>query len=150
MLVEDFMETDLVTADIEGTLLSLAEQMLRNHVGSVIVVKDGNPTGIVTETDIIKAGYARDDCFSDIPIEQVMSHPLVTVAPDKPIRTAMRAMRDENVKKLPVQDGIDLLGILTMTDVTRQYNDIVKEIHEMEQPTGLSEAELQALDARRE
>ena len=148
MLVADLMNTDVVTADIEGTVRVAAEAMLREHVGSVIVVTDGNPTGIVTETDILEAGYATDDCFSEIPLRQVTSRSLVTIAPDKSLRTAMRTMRDENIKKLPVQDGIDLVGILTMTDVTRQYNEIVQEIHAMEQPRGLSEAELRGLSSR--
>ncbi|WP_338738178.1 CBS domain-containing protein [Haloplanus salilacus] len=150
MLVEELMQTDIVTSDIEGTVRAAVEQMLRNHVGSVVVVDDGNPTGIVTETDILKIGYGTERCFGDIPLERAMSRPLVTIAPDKSIRAAMRTMRTENVKKLPVQDGIDLVGILTMVDVTRAYNDIVKEIHAMEQPVGFSEAELRGLGTRRE
>ncbi|WP_340102114.1 CBS domain-containing protein [Salinibaculum salinum] len=150
MLVEDLMQTDIVTSDIEETVRGAVEQMLRNHVGSVVVVNNGNPTGIVTETDILKVGYGTESCFGDIPLELAMSQPLVTIAPDKSLRAAMRTMRTENIKKLPVQDGIDLVGILTMVDITREYNDIVKEIHAMEQPAGLSEAELRGLSSRRE
>ncbi|MFU1782892.1 CBS domain-containing protein [Haloarcula japonica] len=120
--------------------------MLREHIGSVIVVTDDNPSGIVTETDVLEAGYATDDCFSEIPLNRVMSHPLITTAPNKSLRTAMRTMRDENIKKLPVHDGTNIVGILTMTDINHQYNEIVQEIHAMEQPRGLSEAELQGLN----
>lgn len=148
MLVDDLMNTDVVTADIEGTVRMAVEMMLREHIGSVIVVRDDNPTGIMTETDILEAGYATDDCFSEIPLKQVMSRPLITIAPGKSLRTAMRTMRDENIKKLPVQDGIDIIGILTMTDVNRQYNELVQEIHAMEQPRGLSDAELRGLTSQ--
>jgi CBS domain-containing protein len=150
MKVEDLMNTDVVTSDLEETVRTAVETMLRNHIGSVIVVTDSNPTGIVTETDILKAGYATDESFSQIPLKHVMSHPLVTIAPDKSLRTAMRTMKDEDIKKLPVQDGIDLVGILTMTDVSRQYNEIVREIHLMEQPRDLSEAELRGLSYQSE
>jgi CBS domain-containing protein len=148
MIVANLMNTDVVTVAIEESVRTAAETMLGEHIGSVIVVADGNPTGIITETDVLEAGYATDDCFSDIPLRQAMSRPLVTVAPDKSLRTAMRTMRDERIKKLPVQDGIDLLGILTMTDVNRQYSEIVREIHAMEQPRGLTEAELRGLDSQ--
>jgi CBS domain-containing protein len=150
MLVEDLMQTDIVTSDIEETVRGAVERMLRNHVGSVVVVENGNPTGIVTETDILKAGYGTENCFDEIPLEVAMSQPLVTIAPDKSLRAAMQTMRTENIKKLPVQDGIDLVGILTMVDVTRKYNDIVKEIHAMEQPAGLSEVELRGLRSQHE
>lgn len=150
MLVEDVMETDIVTVETAETLGQTVERLLRHHVGSVIVVEDGNPAGIVTETDVLRAGYATGDCFGDIPTRDVMSRPLETIAPEKSLRTAMRTMRDNDIKKLPVQDGIDLVGIMTMTDVTRRYNDIVQEIHAMEQPRGLSDAELRGLSAEDE
>ncbi|MFY4814497.1 CBS domain-containing protein [Haloarcula sp. AONF1] len=148
MLVENLMNTDVATVDINGTVRAAVEMMLRKHIGSVIVVTDDNPTGIVTETDVLEVGYATDDCFSEIQLNRVMSHPLITTAPNKSLRTAMRIMRDENIKKLPVQDGTNIAGILTMTDINRQYNEIVQEIHAMEQPRGLSEAELQGLNSQ--
>lgn len=147
MLVEDVMETDLVTCD-GGELLRVAvEKMLQNRVGSVIVTVESNPTGILTETDVLLAGYTTEDCFGDIPVTEAMTQPLVTIGPAKSLRTAMRKMKDEEVKKLPVQDGIDLVGILTMTDINRQYTDIIHEIHAIEQPASLSDAELRGLES---
>jgi CBS domain-containing protein len=150
MNVEQLMVTEIVTVDSKETVRTAVEAMLRNHVGSVIVITDGNPTGIVTETDTLQAGYATDEGFSEIPLKDVMSRPLVTIEPYKSLRTAMRTMKNEKIKKLPVQDGIDLVGILTMTDVTRQYPEIIQEIHEIEQPRGLSEAELRGLRSQSE
>jgi len=150
MNVEQLMTANVVTADIEETIRTAVASMLSNHVGSVIVTNEGNPTGIVTETDILQAGYATDEAFSEVLLKHVMSHPITTIAPDKSLRTAMRTMKNENIKKLPVQDGLDLVGILTMTDVTRQYNEIVQEIHDMEQPRGLSDAELRGLSSQSE
>lgn len=60
----------------------------------------------------------------------------MTVSPDRTIRSAIRTMADEQIKKLPVVDALELVGILTMTDVTRHYGDIVREIHEIERPRG--------------
>jgi CBS domain-containing protein len=148
MLVENPMNTDVAMVDINGTVRAAVEMMLREYIGSVIVVTDDNPTGIITETDVLEVGYATDDCFSEVPLNRVMSHPLLTTAPNKSLRTAMRIMRDENIKKLPVQDGTNIVGILTMTDINHQYNEIVQEIHAMEQPRGLSEAEIQGLNSQ--
>jgi CBS domain-containing protein len=145
MLVEDVMQTDLVVCDAEESVRAAVEAMLRNHVGSVVVLADGNPAGLVTETDVLLAGYATERSFSEIPVETVMSRPLVTVAPSKSLRTAMGVMKDESIKKLPVQDGLDIVGMLTMTDINERYGEIVREIHAMEQPRGLSDAELRGL-----
>jgi CBS domain-containing protein len=145
MLVEDVMQTDLVVCDAEESVRAAVEAMLRNHVGSVVVLADGNPAGLVTETDVLLAGYATERSFGEIPVETVMSRPLVTVAPSKSLRTAMELMKDESIKKLPVQDGLDIVGMLTMTDINEHYGEIVREIHAMEQPRSLSDAELRGL-----
>lgn len=138
MLVEDVMATDLVTCDVDGTVRDAVEEMLKNHVGSVIVTDGGTPTGIVTETDVLHAGYVTEAPFGEIPIRDVHSHPLVTTTPSRTLRSAVRQMADEEVKKLPVVDDMELVGILTMSDVMANYGDIVREIHEIEQPRGHS------------
>ncbi|MEF8786621.1 MAG: CBS domain-containing protein [Haloarculaceae archaeon] len=134
MLVEDVMQTDIVTVAVEGTLRDGVAQMLEHRVGSVIVTENGGPTGIVTETDALHAGYVTERPFDDIDIAAVMSEPLVTVEPTRTVRSAIQRMADEQLKKLPVLDGLDLVGILTMTDISRHYGDIVREIHEIARP----------------
>ncbi len=147
MLVEDVMETDIVTCDGGNSLRAAVEKMLRNRAGSVIVTVDGNPTGILTGTDVLMTGYTTESRFGEIPLRDAMTSQLVTIAPSKSLRTAMRRMRDEGIKRLPVRDGIELVGILTLTDINRHYRDIVREIHAMEQPGGLSDAELRGLES---
>lgn len=132
MLVEDVMETDLVTADIDGSLRDAVGAMLEHRVGSVIVTASGNPTGIVTETDALQAGYLTEQPFDAIALERVMSDSLSTVAPTKTLRFAIQRMAEAGVKKLPVVEDLDLVGIVTMSDVTRHYGDIVREIHDLE------------------
>ncbi|MHB9285646.1 CBS domain-containing protein [Halobacteriales archaeon Cl-PHB] len=132
MLVSDVMTTDLVTVDVDATLRTVAEELLTAHVGSVIVSRDGEPTGIVTETDVVHAGYVTDDPFSAIAVEAVMSSPLETIQPSTTARQAVRRMTDEGVKKLPVLDGMDLVGIVTVSDVSSHYTDFVREAHEID------------------
>lgn len=73
MLVEDVMETDLVTCDAGETLRDAVRRMLDRHVGSVIVTVDGDPAGILTETDALAAGYVADRRFGEIPVREVAS-----------------------------------------------------------------------------
>jgi CBS domain-containing protein len=134
MLVEDVMATDIVTCEAEATLRVAVERMLRAHVGSVIVTREGNPAGIVTETDALLAGYRTEKPFGEIPVRSVASDSLVTIQPSRTVRSAIQLMREEAIKKLPVVEGLDLVGILTMTDITRHYGDIVREIHDLERP----------------
>ena len=133
MLVRDVMTTDLVTVPLEASLDVAVRRMLEARVGSVIVVADGTPTGILTETDSLTAGLVTDRPFSDLPVRRVASDSLETIQPDKTLREAVRRMEAEGVKKFPVVEGMDLVGIVTMSDVVRNYDGIVKEAHALEE-----------------
>lgn len=129
MLVEDLMTTDIVTCDVDSSLQTAAVRMLEHGVGSVVITSEGSPFGIVTETDALHAGAATDRPFGDIAVEEVLSHPLVTTTPDATIRKAVNQMKDNDVKKLPVVEDLDLVGIITRTDIVGHYGEFIREAH---------------------
>lgn len=133
MLVEDAMTRPVVTVDVDVTLREAVELMLDHRVGSVIVEEDGNPAGIVTETDVLTATHRTGGPLSDIPLEDAASRPLISVAPGATVRSAVDRMREERVKKLGVVDGIDLVGIITQEDVVDNHPLLIREaIHHEE------------------
>ena len=113
MLVEEVMSTELVTCDVGASVREAAERMLRNRVGSVIVVDGRTPAGIATEADVLHAGYAADEPFSAIPLRKAMTSPVVTIRPSATLRTATDRMRSEGVKKLVVTEDMRPVGIAT-------------------------------------
>ena len=137
MLVRELMTTDLVTAPIEVDMQTIAKRMLDARVGSIIITNDGTPTGIVTESDALRVGYAAEKPFSAVPVRAAMSHPLVTIEPTATVRAATNRMVDEELKKLPVVSGLDLRGIITMSDIIRALSDLLKEARSIEQGRGL-------------
>lgn len=130
MLVEEIMTTDVVTCEHDVTLQSAVVRMLKGGVGSVVVLRDGVPAGIVTETDAVRAGAVTERPFTGIPVRNVASHPLVTTTPEVSIRKAIQRMTRNEVKKLPVLDNARLTGILTQTDIAVHYDDATAEIRE--------------------
>lgn len=133
MLVRDVMTAPVVTVPVHRSLRDVVERMLEHGVGSVIVERTGDPTGIVTESDVHRAAYRSDDPLSAIGVETAMSHPLVTIAPDATVRAAVRRMGEADVKRLAVTDGIDLVGIVTQSDVVRNHSLLLREaIHNEE------------------
>ncbi|MFB6133153.1 MAG: CBS domain-containing protein [Halanaeroarchaeum sp.] len=133
MLVEDLMTTDIVTCDYEASLQTAVVRMLEADVGSVIVEREGDPVGIVTETDSLMAAAASERPLPEIPVAKVLSHPLITIQPGVSVTTAVDRMKEEGVKKLPVADGIELEGIVTLSDVAANCSEIVREArHETE------------------
>jgi len=125
MHVHELTTTTVVTAPADSSLERAVERMVSERVGSVIVTRDGDPAGIVTETDAMRAGAATDRPFAEIELQEVASSPLQTVTPRTTVRAAVREMQRHDVKKLPVVEQLELVGILTLTDIVYAYSDIV-------------------------
>jgi len=118
MQVRELMSTAVVTVDVEGTLADAADKLLDAGVGSVVVVDaDGNPVGILTESDVLEAARDTGRALRAIDVRDVGHRPVVTTTPSKAATTAARVMAEEGVKKVPVLDGVDLVGIVTLTDI---------------------------------
>ena len=111
------MSTDVVTTTVDATVATATDRLLDAGVGSIIVVEDGDPVGILTESDILRAARDTGRPLGDIEVRDIGHRPVVTTTPSKAVTTVARLMTDEGVKKVPVMDGLDLVGIVTLTDI---------------------------------
>jgi CBS domain-containing protein len=130
MQVAEAMTNRVVTVAADASLRAAADLMLSEGVGSVVVRRDGNPAGILTEADFVAAGHEHDRPFSEIPVYAAASSPLVTTGPSATLRSAAERMNEAGVKRLPVADGIDLIGIVTATDLLAARSDLDAEARE--------------------
>ena len=87
-----------------------------------MVVENGAPTGIITETDVVVL-VARDDWdpIGNVHVSEIMSTPLITVESSERLETAATTMQTSEIKKLPVIDSDELVGIVTTTDIAHYF-----------------------------
>ncbi|SDJ35202.1 CBS domain-containing protein [Halovenus aranensis] len=127
MQVTDIMSTPPVTVEAEATLYETIAVMLEHSVGSAVVV-DEWMVGVITRSDILRAAYAAGDELDSIPVTRGMSDDVVTTKPETSIRHALELMRAHDIKKLPVVDDLDLVGVVTATDIARHQPERVREL----------------------
>lgn len=127
MLVEDVMTDTVETCDIRRPLRVAIERMLEYRIGSIVVTDDGDPCGIITETDVLAAGLATGRPPGDIEVATATSRPLITIAPGDTVRKAVNVMHAEDVKKLPVVEDLSVVGILTRSDLVYHYGSVIDE-----------------------
>lgn len=127
MQVRELMTREVVSVPMDASLAAAVKLMLAERVGSVIVTRDSDPAGIVTESDAMRAALEADASLEAIQIAWVASSPLTTIAPAQSVRTAVDRMIDADVKKLPVVEDFELVGIITLSDVAWHYSDVRKE-----------------------
>ncbi|MBS7655095.1 CBS domain-containing protein [Candidatus Bathyarchaeota archaeon] len=120
MASEDFvsqiMSKNVITVDASEKVLKALQIMAEKGIGSVLIVKNGKPVGILTERDIAKKLVANKETL-DKKTEDVMSKPLITVSPDTGIFEALQLMRKNNIRRLPVVKNGKLEGIITEKDL---------------------------------
>lgn len=129
MLVSEVMSTDVVSCTREADLADLVGLMLEHDVGSVVVLDGEAIDGIVSESDALRAAHRRAVPLEDIQVAELIDEAgeIVTVQRDAPIRVAVDRMTEHEVKKLPVIDDFDLVGIVTLTDLVYHITDFQEE-----------------------
>lgn len=117
-LARDIMSQEVVTITPELMMDEVARIMGEKHIGSLIVVRDGEPVGIVTERDLLSNILARGRDPKEIIVSSVMSTPLIKISPKASIKEVAQTMI---VKKgrLAVFEGGKLVGIVTASDLIR-------------------------------
>ena len=128
--VADLMTRDPRTVDAGDTVVDAARQMRDGDFGSVLVLRDGQVDGIVTDRDIAIRAVAEGRDPESTPVTDVCSTGVATVEPGQSIEEAIQAMRDHDVRRLPVVENGRPVGILSLGDlaVERDPESVLADI----------------------
>lgn len=118
MEVGTIMQRNIVTASGEATVAEIARIIHERGVGSVIIVDGGRVAGILTERDVI-ACIAEGLDISQTKAKERETHDVVYVHPRTSLEEAARLMVTRGIRHLPVIEGDELVGIVSMRDLTR-------------------------------
>lgn len=113
------VDGDKSVAETAKIMMRTATTVTR-EIGSVLVAKNNEPIGILTERDILKKVVATGLDPAVTKISQVMSAPLITVPVDMSVGEASRIMIEKGIRRLPVTEGNKIVGIITTRDITRE------------------------------
>ena len=118
MTIADIMREDVVTASPDTPVSEVATTMRDETVGSVVVVEGDAPVGLVTDRDIAVRIAADALDATEMTARDMMTEDPETVDVDTGILELCNAMHDAGVRRMPVVDGGDLAGIVTLDDLT--------------------------------
>ena len=132
--VRDIMTKSVISVDGSINVNEAAKMMEDAKVGAIIVMENNTPIGIVTERDFAVKIVAHAYQITT-PVKQIMSSPLIATNPDESILMAADLMHTRNIRKLPVIDNDQVIGIVTSTDLVNQLaiateDDIKKMYHD--------------------
>lgn len=101
----------------ESTVYEALEAMANKNIGAVLVIDEGNLSGIFSERDYARKGILKGRASKDTLIREVMTANLITINSDQQLEEAMVLMSDKHIRHLPVVDEGELTGIISINDV---------------------------------
>jgi CBS domain-containing protein len=127
--VGDCMHRYLEVISPKTTIVEVAAHMREKILGSLLVESTdaegrmSRRSGIVTETDLIRKVLAKGIDPSLALADQIMTSPLLTITPDRPMLDASHLMETNQIRYLCVSDKDEIVGIISVRDLVRYFVD---------------------------
>ncbi len=112
-----------------GDTLDLANDIMSlGRIRHIPIVEDSRIAGILSQRDLFGAavgivlglkGKEQKDLLKSFRIKEVMRHPVITVSPDASVKEAAQLMAEKKIGCLPVVEGDNLVGLVTLTNILR-------------------------------
>jgi len=128
MLVCEIMNKNLISIDSNKTILDAFKLYRDTKVGSLIVIDNNRLVGIITERDLIEKTIDKD--INNSLVNEIMSSDVITISPLDNLENALKIMKKNRVKKLPVISSGRIKGIITITDIAYARPELTKRFIE--------------------
>lgn len=115
--IREIMTPDPISLSADSTIAEAAKDMREADIGSVIVLDQGEVCGIVTDRDIVIRAIAQDKDPARTSLRDICSKSPTTLSADSPIDQAVGLMRQKAIRRLPVVDGGQPVGIVSLGDL---------------------------------
>lgn len=141
MKVSEFMTKDIASVNREDTVERAAQMMKEYNVGSIPVVSENKIVGIVTDRDIVLRSAAEGENIERQQVKDIMTSNPVVGKPDMDVHEAASLMSDRQIRRLPIVDKDNLVGMVSLGDLAvepklqDEAESALKDISEPSTPT---------------
>jgi CBS domain-containing protein len=113
------------TISPHASLADVVAELVRYNIGSLLVRDSsrGQIQGIITERDILRVLARQQQPLAQLRVAEVMTRQLITAQPDDDTTTAMGLMTTHRIRHLPVIQGQELYGIVSIGDIVKAHHD---------------------------
>jgi len=110
---------EVLKIDADSSVFEAVKRMVEANVGSLLVTEGGKITGIVTERDYLRRVTLEGRTDQETAVREIMSSPLIVVTPQTTIDECMALMSDRRIRHLPVVDGGQVVGVVSIGDLVK-------------------------------
>ncbi len=110
---------DVWSVHPDDTVLDAIKVLAEKDIGALIVIKDDKPVGIFSERDYARNVYLKGKSSPETLVRDVMAAPVICVRPDQSVDECMALMTEKRFRHLPVVDGDELVGMVSIGDLVK-------------------------------
>ena len=121
--IRDIMEKDVITIENDRSAQDAAKIIAEKDISFLVIMNDGIPQGVLSESDFVRKVVAEDKKASEIKITEIMSYKFRSVGPTTTIEDAIQNMLNNNIRRLLILDNDKLVGVITQTDLASYLRD---------------------------
>ncbi len=122
---------DIWSIGPELSVYDAIEMMAREEVGALVVLDGETLVGVLSERDYARKVVLQGRSSRDTKIKDIMTTRVVFARPDQSVQDCMAMMTDKRIRHLPVMDGDELLGVISIGDLVKSI--IEEQQHVIEQ-----------------
>jgi CBS domain-containing protein len=115
--IRDIMTPAPRTLDSSASIVDAAVLMRKEDIGDVVVLKDDRLCGILTDRDIVVRALAERGDPAGVTVGEICSRELTSIPPTASIGDAVRLIRDRAIRRLPVVEEGEVVGIVSIGDI---------------------------------
>ena len=131
--IKDVLEAkghEVISIQHDATIDEVVRVMNENHIGAIVVVDGETVVGIISERDLLKKLLAVHKDPSTTTAGDIMTDQLVITTIEKTCQECIATMNSHRIRHLPVYEGKDLVGILSIGDLIKHLSkDLDTEVH---------------------
>jgi CBS domain-containing protein len=122
--VKEIMSKSIISIDSNESVYTTAFKLRENKIGSIFGIDADRNIGIVTKRDIIEGTVLSDKNPHSTPVHEIWNTDIITIDPLERIDKAVELMETHHIKKLVVVHNKEVVGIITVTDISKATKHI--------------------------
>ena len=119
--VRSYMAQDIISVSSKASATEVAQTMVDKRIGSVLIEKDGEYVGIVTEGDLSQRVIAELKKPIEVQVESIMSKPIISIESNQLMPTAFLTMGKFGIRHIAVRENKNIIGMLSIGDFSAYY-----------------------------
>ncbi|HEX8217012.1 MAG TPA: CBS domain-containing protein [Allosphingosinicella sp.] len=130
MNIEAILRTkggEVVTVACDTPVREAVALLAERRIGALPVMKDERVVGIMSERDVIYCLKKDGAAVLDLAVEKVMTAPIIAAEPNMPVLAGLSLMTERRIRHLPVVEGGNLVGLVSIGDLVKFRMDRIEE-----------------------